>query len=78
MLLAILSTDESRAGWLKIWRCFMPYEKKKYFPEAVFDRSQEIYMKAYHRTWVTSAALKIEFEKYEFCGGWKPKAGYKS
>ena len=56
----------------------MPYEKKKYFPEAVFDRSQEIYRKAYHRTWVALAALKIEFGKYEFCGGWKPKAGSKS
>jgi hypothetical protein len=56
----------------------MPYEKNKYFPEAVFDRSQEIYMQAYHHTWVALAAVKIEFGKNEFCGDWKPKAGSKS
>jgi hypothetical protein len=56
----------------------MPYEKNKYFPGAISNRSQVINMKAYHRTWVVPAAVKIEFEKYEFCEGWKPKAGSKS
>jgi hypothetical protein len=56
----------------------MPYEKNKCLPEAVSNRSQVINMKAYNRTWVAPAAVKIEFEKYEFYGDWKPKAGSKS
>jgi hypothetical protein len=47
---------------------FMPFEKKKYFPEAVIDRSQEVNLQAYNRTWVAPAAVKTEFGKYEFCG----------
>jgi hypothetical protein len=55
----------------------MPYEKKKYLPEAVINRSQVNSMKAYHPTWVAPAGVKIEFEKYEFCESLKPKAGSK-
>jgi hypothetical protein len=57
---------------------FMPFDNKKYFPEAVIDRSQEINKQAYNRTWVAPAVAKTEFGKYEFCGGWKLKAGSKS
>jgi hypothetical protein len=56
----------------------MPYDKNKYFPEAVKDRSLDFMMKAYHRTWVTLAVVKNKFEEYELYGDWKSKAGYKS
>jgi hypothetical protein len=57
---------------------FMPFEKKKYFPQAVIDRLQEINLQAYNPTWVAPAAVKSEFGKYVFCGGRKLKAGSKS
>jgi hypothetical protein len=56
----------------------MPYDKNKYFPEAVKDRSLDFIMKTYHRTWVTLAVVKNKFEEYELYGDWKSKAGYKS
>jgi hypothetical protein len=68
--LGILSKDELSSGWLKNGGVFMPYDKKRYFPEAVRDRSLDFIMKAYHRTWVTLAVVKNKFEEYELYGDW--------
>jgi hypothetical protein len=57
---------------------FMPFEKKKYFPEADIDRSQEVNLHTYNSMWVAPAAVKTEFGKCEFCRGRKLKAGSKS
>jgi hypothetical protein len=57
---------------------FMPFEKKRYFPQAVIDRSQGINLQAYNRTWVALAAVKNDFGEYDFCAGRKLKAGSKS